>query len=76
MLGWVLLSESALSFLGLGVPPPTATWGNMLSSARSFMQTAVWLGLVPGSFIVVTLLGPNLIGDFLRDRFDPRMQGS
>jgi peptide/nickel transport system permease protein len=76
MLGWVLLSESALSFLGLGVPPPTATWGNMLSSARSFMQTAVWLGLVPGSFIVVTLLGTNLIGDFLRDRFDPRMQGS
>ncbi|MBL0088966.1 MAG: ABC transporter permease [Ideonella sp.] len=73
MFGWVLLSESALSFLGLGVPPPAPTWGNMLSAARSYLQTATWLGLVPGACIAVTLLGINLLGDALRDWLDPRM---
>jgi peptide/nickel transport system permease protein len=70
--GWVILSESALSFLGVGVPPPEPTWGNMLSSARPYMQTASWLSIAPGLCIVVTLLGINLMGDALRDRFDPR----
>jgi peptide/nickel transport system permease protein len=72
MFGWVLLSESALSFLGLGVPPPAPTWGNMLASARQYMQSAAWLGLVPGMCIALTLLGINLLGDALRDRLDPR----
>ena len=76
MFGWVLLSESALSFLGLGVPPPEPTWGNMLAGARSYMQTAVWLSLVPGLCIAATLLGINLLGDALRDRLDPRMNGA
>ena len=76
MFGWVLLSESALSFLGLGVPPPQPTWGNMLSDARSYMQTAVWLGLVPGLCIAATLLGINLLGDAVRDRLDPRMNAT
>jgi peptide/nickel transport system permease protein len=72
MFGWVILSESALSFLGLGVPPPAPTWGNMLSSARPYLETATWLGLAPGLCIAVTLLGVNLLGDALRDHFDPR----
>jgi len=74
MFGWVLLSESALSFLGLGVAPPAPTWGNMLSGARSYLESAVWLGLAPGLCIALTLLGINLLGDALRDRLDPRMR--
>jgi peptide/nickel transport system permease protein len=73
MFGWVLLSESALSFLGLGVPPPAPTWGNMLASGRPYMETATWLGIAPGLCIALTLLGINLLGDSLRDRLDPRM---
>jgi peptide/nickel transport system permease protein len=73
MFGWAVLSESALSFLGLGVPPPAATWGNMLSSARGYMETATWLSIAPGGCIALTLLGINLLGDALRDQFDPRM---
>jgi peptide/nickel transport system permease protein len=73
MFGWAVLSESALSFLGLGVPPPAATWGNMLSAARGYMETAAWLSIAPGLCIALTLLGVNLLGDSLRDRLDPRM---
>ena len=73
MFGWVLLAESALSFLGLGVPPPAPTWGNMLASGRPYMETATWLGIAPGLCIALTLLGINLLGDSLRDRLDPRM---
>jgi len=74
MFGWVLLSESALSFLGLGVPPPAPTWGNMLASARPYMASAVWLCVVPGLCIALTLLGINLLGESLRDRLDPRTE--
>jgi len=76
MFGWVLLSESALSFLGLGVAPPAPTWGNMLAGARSYIESAVWTGVVPGACIALTLLGINLLGDAVRDRFDPRMHGA
>ena len=72
LFGWVVLSESALSFLGVGVPAPAPTWGNMLSSARPFMGTASWLSIAPGLCIVATLLGVNMLGDALRDRLDPR----
>ncbi|TSD76633.1 ABC transporter permease [Pseudomonas sp. KBS0710] len=74
MFGWALLSESALSFLGLGVPPPAATWGNMLASSRPYIASAPWLGVFPGLFICLTLLAINLFGDALRDRLDPRMR--
>lgn len=74
MFGWVVLSESALSFLGLGVPPPAPTWGNMLAAARPHMETAIWLSIAPGACIALTLLGVNLLGDALRDRLDPRMR--
>jgi len=72
LFGWVVLSESALSFLGVGVPPPMPTWGNMLSSARPYMYAASWLSIAPGLCIVATLLGINMLGDALRDRLDPR----
>jgi peptide/nickel transport system permease protein len=75
MFGSVLLTESALSFLGLGVPPPAPTWGNMLAGARPYMSQASWLGIFPGLCIALTLLGINLFGDYVRDRFDPRMKG-
>jgi peptide/nickel transport system permease protein len=73
MFGWVILAESALSFLGLGVPPPAPTWGNMLSSGRPYIESAAWLGIAPGVCIALTLLGVNLLGDALRDWLDPRM---
>jgi peptide/nickel transport system permease protein len=73
MFGWVLLAESALSFLGLGVPPPAPTWGNMLAASRPYMESAAWLSIAPGLCIALTLLGINLLGDSLRDRLDPRM---
>ena len=69
-----LLSESALAFLGLGVPPPHPTWGGMLADTKQFASTAVWLVLAPGLAISTTLLAVNLLGDALRDFFDPRME--
>jgi peptide/nickel transport system permease protein len=72
LFGWVVLYESALSFLGVGVPPPAPTWGNLLADSRPYMETASWLSIVPGLCIVGTLLGINLLGDALRDWLDPR----
>lgn len=74
MLGWAILAESALSFLGLGVPPPTPTWGAMLAEARPFISYAPWLIIAPGCCIAAALLGINLLGDGLRDALDPRMR--
>jgi peptide/nickel transport system permease protein len=74
LFGWAMLSESALSFLGVGVPPPAPTWGNMLSESRPYMDIASWLSIVPGLCIAGTLLGVNLLGDALRDWLDPRRQ--
>lgn len=68
-----LLSESALAFLGLGVPPPAPTWGGMLADAKQFLTSASWLAFFPGAAISLVLLGINMAGDALRDRFDPRM---
>jgi peptide/nickel transport system permease protein len=72
LFGWVVLSESALSFLGVGVPPPAPTWGNMLAASRPYMETAGWLSIAPGLCIAATLLGVNMLGDALRDWLDPR----
>lgn len=72
LFGWAVLSESALSFLGVGVPPPAPTWGNMLADSRPYMQTAAWLSIVPGLCIMFTLLGVNLLGDALHEWADPR----
>jgi peptide/nickel transport system permease protein len=75
--GSAILVESSLSFLGLGPPPPTATWGSMLSGdAIYIMETAWWLAVFPGAAITLVVLGFNLFGDALRDVMDPRMRGS
>jgi peptide/nickel transport system permease protein len=70
----VIVIESALSFLGLGVQPPTPTWGGMLADGRVYLSTAWWLATFPGIAILVTVLGINLFGDGLRDTLDPRLQ--
>lgn len=67
-----ILSEAYISFLGVGVQPPTATWGNMLDGSRQFIEDAPWLWFFPGLMIVLTVLSINFIGDGLRDAFDPR----
>jgi peptide/nickel transport system permease protein len=70
----VIVIESALSFLGLGVQPPAATWGGMLADGRVYITTAWWLATFPGLAILVTVLGINLLGDGLRDTLDPRLK--
>jgi peptide/nickel transport system permease protein len=70
----VIVIESALSFLGLGVQPPTPTWGGMLADGRIYISTAWWLATFPGLAILVTVLGINLFGDGLRDTLDPRLK--
>ncbi len=74
MFGWIILSESALSFLGLGVPPPAPSWGNMLATARAYINEAPHLIILPGLCISITLLGVNMLGDAVRDWLDPKMR--
>ncbi|TLQ01107.1 ABC transporter permease [Nesterenkonia salmonea] len=69
-----VLAEAALSFLGLGTPPPTPSWGRMLQDAQSVLNIAPLTVLWPGMAVAITVLGFNLLGDGLRDRFDPRME--
>ncbi|MCZ6613492.1 MAG: ABC transporter permease [Thaumarchaeota archaeon] len=69
-----ILLEAGLSFLGLGVPPPTATWGEMLNQGRAFVFNAWWLAVFPGLAIFVTVLAINMLGDGLRDTLDPRLR--
>jgi peptide/nickel transport system permease protein len=66
-----IISEAYISFLGVGVKPPTATWGNMLNGAYQYIETAPWLWIFPGTLIVLTVLSINFIGDGLRDALDP-----
>lgn len=68
----MILAEAALSFLGLGTPPPAPSWGNILSEGRDYMRLAPWISIFPGLFILLTVLGVNLLGDGLRDTLDPR----
>jgi peptide/nickel transport system permease protein len=76
-LGTVILAESALSFLGFGIPPPYPSWGGMLSgSGRSFMIHAPWMALFPAAAISLAVFGFNMFGDALRDLLDPRMRGA
>ncbi|PYM83155.1 MAG: ABC transporter permease [Candidatus Rokuibacteriota bacterium] len=76
-LGSAILAESALSFLGFGVPPPYPSWGGMLSgSGRSYMYQAPWMALWPGAAISLAVYGFNMLGDALRDVLDPRLRGT
>jgi len=70
----MILLESSLSFLGLGVQPPTPSWGGMLSDGRAYITVAWWLSTFPGAAIMLTVLGVNFVGDWLRDLLDPRLQ--
>jgi peptide/nickel transport system permease protein len=71
-IGGAILTESALSFLGIGVQPPTPSWGNILTQAKDTIEVAWWLSLYPGLAIFLTVMGYNLLGEGLRDIFDPR----
>jgi peptide/nickel transport system permease protein len=68
-----IIAEAALSFLGLGVQPPTPSWGTMLNEGRGFLRTAPHISTLPGLAIMLTVLGFNFLGDGLRDAFDPRL---
>ena len=71
--GLMVLFEAGLSFLGLGVQPPTASWGSMLSTGRNYLANAWWIATFPGMCLFTLVLSINMIGDALRDRFDPRL---
>jgi peptide/nickel transport system permease protein len=73
--GGFILLEAALSFLGLGVQPPTPTWGSMISLNRMYINSAPWMVIFPGLAISITVISFNILGDFLRDKLDPRFQG-
>lgn len=71
----VIIAEAGISFLGLGTPPPTPSWGRMLSEATRFMERAPWMVLFPGAVLSLAVFAFNLLGDALRDFFDPKIQG-
>lgn len=73
-LGFVIILEATLSFLGAGIPPPTPTWGQMVASGRDYLETAWWLSVFPGLAIAIVVLSFNLVGDWLRDHTDPRLR--
>ncbi|MEO7234180.1 MAG: ABC transporter permease [Lapillicoccus sp.] len=75
-LSWAVLTEASLSFLGLGTPPPAPSLGSMVYDARTLLQVAPWTMLAPGLVLVLLVVGLNLLGDGLRDAFDPRSRGS
>src|SRR3979490_3403739 len=73
-IGVVIIAEASLSFLGAGIPPPTPTWGLMISEGRGRIADAWWVALIPGIAITLMVLSVNLFGDWLRDRMDPRLR--
>jgi ABC-type dipeptide/oligopeptide/nickel transport system permease subunit len=75
-LGMTIMAESSLSFLGLGIQPPDPSWGGMISRGIPFMRTAPWLTILPGLVLTLTICSVNLVGDGLRDAFDPRKRAS
>ena len=74
LIGTTIISASSLSFLGIGVQPPTPEWGSILSSARTYMRDAWHISVIPGLMIMLTVLSLNLAGDGLRDALDPKMK--
>jgi len=74
MVAGTIVSEAALTYLGLGVEASTPTWGTMLAEGREYVQVAWWLAMFPGLAIMLTVLGVNIVGDWLRDVFDPRLR--
>ncbi len=74
-LGQAIMTESTLSYLGVGIKPPTATWGNMVSDAYTYLLKAPWLAIYPGVCIIILIISFNVVGDGLRDALDPRLRG-
>ncbi len=72
--GQLVLAEASLSFLGAGIPPPTATWGIMISDGRQYLQEAWWISVFPGLAIFLLVYALNFLGDWMRDHFDPRLR--
>jgi len=72
--GWAILVESSLSFLGAGIPPPAPAWGLMVADGRDYITRAWWVSLLPGIAIMVTILAFNTLGDWIRDKYDPRLR--
>ncbi len=72
--GYVIIIEASLSFLGAGIPPPTPAWGSMVAEGRDFITTAWWVSLFPGLAILLVILAFNLVGDWLRDALDPKLR--
>jgi ABC-type dipeptide/oligopeptide/nickel transport system permease subunit len=73
-MAFVIIFEASLTFLGLGIQPPTPTWGYMLSEGRNYLQESPWMSVFPGGAIILTVVGINLLGDWLRDTFDPSLR--
>lgn len=73
--GYVIILESTLSFLGAGIPPPEAAWGVMVADGKDLISSAWWVSTLPGIAIGITVLAANVSGDWLRDRFDPKLRG-
>jgi peptide/nickel transport system permease protein len=72
----IIIMDAALSFLGLGIQPPNPSWGRMLADGRVYISTAWWIVTFPGLTILFTVLSVNLLGDWLRDYFDPKLRTS
>jgi peptide/nickel transport system permease protein len=72
--GMVILAEAALSFLGVGVPAPTASWGSMVNDGRGYLATALWISAFPGIAIGLVVMAGNFLGDWIRDKLDPRLR--
>jgi peptide/nickel transport system permease protein len=72
--GFVIILEATLSFLGAGIPRPTPAWGLMVADGRALVVSAWWLAFFPGIAIMLVVLSMNLLGDWLRDKFDPRQR--
>ena len=73
-LSYAILIESALSYLGVGVQPPTPSWGTILNEGKEFLPISPWISLFPGLFIMLSVLGLNFVSDGLRDYLDPRLR--
>ncbi|MFC2065891.1 ABC transporter permease [Chloroflexota bacterium] len=74
MVGWAILVEASLSFLGAGIPPPAPSWGRMVAEGRDYVDTAWWISVLPGTTVLVVVICVNLLGDWLRDRLDPKLR--
>jgi peptide/nickel transport system permease protein len=73
-IGWAIIVEASLSFLGAGIPPPTPTWGSMVAEGLSFIERAWWISMCPGAAMMLVVLCFNLFGDWVRDALDPRLR--